>query len=311
MKSRSTPVQQPTTIRITERDLALFEALSSYRVLSTAQVAALFTPSYDSARRLLRRLYQAKLIVRVFQPVVRSSFARESIWALSRRGAMEVSRSRDCSLPSYLSTKDQKGNLSLDHTLARNDFRICFEKLDTLGELELVAWRQSKEELRCHSELRGPLGGLERVTLIADGYLEVRRSGRKYHMLLEADMGTTSQKRMSRKYQAYWSWWKNGGHGDRFGASNIRVLTVTTTYQRLGNLRNLALEAPATSRGGTGLFWFTTLAHVDVNAPRELLENVWWSSRSGENNAIQLFNYEEAKKTILQTHITRPEDSSL
>lgn len=279
--SSATRTKKTPNVRITDRDLALFEALSSYRIFSTAQVAALFTPSYDAAERMLRRLHRAELILRVFLPVVRSGSAKESVWALARKGAAEVARARECPLPSHMTAREQRSNLFIDHTLARNDFRICFELLHRQGKLELLTWKQSPEEIGANAELRGPHGGRLRVPLVPDGYLVVRYHGKTSHLLLEADMGTLALKRMALKYRGYWTWWKQDAHRRRFAADNLRVLTVTSSYTRLDNLRRLAANAPNRDRKGSGLFWFSTLTHVDPRAPEELLERVWWSARVG------------------------------
>ncbi len=277
------------SVRITDRDLKLFEALSSYRILSTAQVASLFTPSYSAAQTLLRRLHRAGLILQLFQPIGGSKAAKEAVWALARKGAAEVARARESPLPSHLTAKDERSNLFIDHTLARNDFRICFELLHREGALELLAWKQSKDELCCRSELRGPYGGRNTVTLIADGYLVVRCNNKVYYLLLESDMGTTALKRMDEKYRAYWTWWKNGGHRKRFGATNIRVLTVTTSYKRMGNLQNLAKSAPDRERNGSGLFWFSMMGYIDPNAAGEVLDRVWWTALVKQPDAQRLF----------------------
>jgi len=271
-------MKKDTKIRISCRDLALFEALSSYRILSTSQVAVLFTPSYTAAQRLLRRLHNADTIIRVFEPIARSGSAKESVWALARRGAAELSRRNEIPLPSHLSEKDTRSNLFIDHTLARNDFRICFELLSKRGKLELLDWKQSPDDIGFTVELRGPHGGIQRVPLVADGYVVVRCKGKTHHLLLESDMGTMSLKRMERKYRAYWKWWKNGGHKSEFDAGNMRILTVTSSYRRLDNLRRLAMSAPANGHNGSGLFWFSTLPHVDPNVPDEVLERVWWAA---------------------------------
>jgi len=289
-KSKKTTKTTLKTVRLNERDIEVFEALASHRLLSTAQIACLFTPTYDAARRLMRRLRKAELVIRIFQPVGGTKSAKESVWALARKGAAEVARSRECPLPSHLTARDRHSNLFIDHTLARNDFRICFELLHRSKKLELLRWEQAKDEVKCVGELRGPFGIGERVSLIADGYLVVRYKGKAYHLLLESDMGTTALKRMDAKFKGYWRWWKYKGPKKSFGASNVRVLTVTSSYARLGNLRQLAMHAPDQTRRGSGLFWFTTLGHIDPHVPEDVLEKIWWSAHVGKDEPIHLFN---------------------
>jgi len=233
-------------------------------------------------------LHRAELIIRVFQPIARSGSAQESIWALARKGAAEVARAKECPLPSHMTAKEQRSNLFIDHTLARNDFRICFELLHRQGKLELLTWKQSPEEIGVQTELRGPHGGRLRVPLVPDGYFAVRYKDQTCHLLLESDMGTVALKRMALKYRGYWTWWKQGEHRRRFAADNLRVLTVTSSYTRLDNLRRLAMNAPNRVRKGSGLFWFSTLAHVDPRAPEELLERIWWSARASASSASLL-----------------------
>ncbi len=273
---------EQTTLRLTERDDEVLDALGSYRFLTGAQLATLWFPSAAAAGARLRALLARELVVRVFMPVRPFDRTATTIWALSAKGARRVREVSEGARPDFLSAKDRRSALFLDHTLRRNDVRICLEVLDRRAPgLHLLRWAQAPEDVRGAAVVPVGRGARERVPIVPDGFFALRHAGRVQAFCVEIDMGTVSPVAMARRYRAYWAWWKRGGMAGRFGEVPLRVLTLTTTPARLERLRRLAVVAPTGGRAGSGLFWFSLLAAADINAPERLIAGPWAVARAG------------------------------
>jgi len=111
-------------------------------------------------------------------------------------------------------------------------------------------------------------------------------NSRRAFFFLEADRGTMpvirrnlSQTSFHRKLLAYEATWSQSIHRARFGFHRFRVLTVTTSTERLRSL----VEAYSSLKSGHGLFLFTdqkSLKESGVFSP------VWQSGRQGESTSL-------------------------
>lgn len=114
--------------------------------------------------------------------------------------------------------------------------------------------------------------GARKVRVIPDGYfvIEFQQAEQPDHFFLEVDRGTMSNSRWQGKVKAYVRFRAAGLSQEHYGTENFRVLTVTTSQQRLQNLKG-ATEAA----GGKFYFWFTTQEQVDIWLPQRFLEAAW------------------------------------
>lgn len=265
----------PSSIRITDRDLAVLDALGDYRFLSIPQLAILFFPSKGTAETRLRQLYQHHLAVRVYLPARPYSRTTSTIYGLGAKGAGLLIPLHDGVRPPCLSARDQRSGLFLDHTLRRNDLRIALQRLHSgHPDFELVSWHQAKEDVRARAEIE--VGRkTEMVTLIPDGVFGLLRHGILHTCAVEIDLGTVRLEEMRKRYRAYWSFWKYGGALRTYGRCSFRVLTLATTPRRIEALRQAAASIPEARGTGSGLFWFASLDVADPKNPDRLLEPVW------------------------------------
>jgi len=125
--------------------------------------------------------------------------------------------------------------------------------------------------------------------LIPDAMFKIRHGGQDHFFLLEIDKGTVAQKWMLKRYQAYYDWWKTGGHLQDFGITSVRILTVTTSQKRMDNLMRACCEI---KRGGRGsaLFWFTTIKNVDIFKPKRLLAHIWRKALTDDTKLYSLLD---------------------
>lgn len=266
---------QPTVLRLMPRDLDILDDLSSYRFLSVPQVTALYFGSAATAEGRLRQLHDAGLVVRVFMPVRPFDKTATTIYALGAKGAALLAPRHEGVRPRHLTPKDRRSALFLDHTLRRNDVRICLELLDrTLPRFHLLTWKQAPEDVRGAAIVRSPTGGQVRVPVVPDGFFAFRMRGVVTAYCLEVDMGTVNTEKMLARYRAYQTWWREGGAARKFGPAPLRVLTMTSTPSRMETLRRLGrLALPRTTR--SGLLWFALLRVADIADPLKLLRGGW------------------------------------
>jgi hypothetical protein len=151
---------------------------------------------------------------------------------------------------------------------------------------ELVRWIDDRslhrKEMKDYVTLATTSDTQQSVAVVPDGYVAIRAHGRIYHRFLEADLGTVTghstkdgRRDWARKCRAYLEYYRSGAFLKRYGARGLRVLTVTTSEQRLSTLRTVTVNA-----GGRQLFLFTTfarLAHADV-----LTDPIWQPAHDDE-----------------------------
>lgn len=267
------------TLRYTDRDLDVLDALADYRFLSIPQIQTLFFPTNGSTETRLRRLYEHDLVVRLYMPARPYDRRVHTIYGLSVQGAKLLRDRHEGVQPAHLSPKNERSALFLDHTLRRNDLRICLTLLCRANpKVELVSWEQTPEQVRARAEV--PVGrDTERVSLIPDAVFVLRQGDSRAAFAVEIDMGTVRVTSMAERYRAYWCWWKAGGPAKRFGPVPFRVLTLTTTAAHLAALKRVATQAPVSGRKGSGLFWFALLSSIDIKNPASVLAPTWQVAR--------------------------------
>jgi hypothetical protein len=271
-------------LRLTERDIQILQALGSYRFLSVPQLQALFFPSASSSERRMRELTEAGYVTRVFMPARPYDRQVHTIFALSPFGGRFL-KDADGELDlQTVSESDKRTALFLDHTLRRNDVRVCLELLAREDpRIQLLTWKQRVEDVK--TVVRICTGrSVERVPLIPDGVFVLLVEGHTHGFAVEVDMGSVQLTRMERRYRGYWRWQKDHGPERRFGVDSFRVLTLTTTDRRLEALRKAAMKAPERRGSDSGLFWFARLVTADIEEPLTLLSPVWTTAvrRTGE-----------------------------
>lgn len=279
------------SLRLTERDHNLLEALADYRFLSPSQAATLLFPTPAAAQDRMRRLQKAGLLTSVFMPVRPTSRAHVSIFALASQGARMIAPRFNGLRPRHLTAREARSGLFLEHTLKRNDFRIALERL-TLQDrrFSLLAWQQAPDQVRASARIT--LGGRReyRVPMVPDGVAQVRMKGACEVFAVEIDCGTVPIERMWRRYRGYWKWWRTGGTAARYGPVPYRVLTLAPDQKRLDALRKAAARAPESGHQGSQLFWFAPLSVSDPATPAAILEAVWTTAKLPRSEPATLFS---------------------
>lgn len=227
-------------IRITSRDYSILRSVGDYRILSTGQVCRLYFRTIQKARKRLFRLWQHGLLDRRFQPVKLGDRPSETLYVLSRIGALalafRVGSSESAPQPS---PPERHGSpLFLAHTLARNDFRLLLElSVGRHAGWSLGGWSQGTEIARTVSFVsRHPAPSVKRIKLIADGYFELKIGENELRAYVEIDRGTISLRKLAMRLEAYFALHR---HMVDRQAPGFYVLLVVSSRQRLQNIKKI------------------------------------------------------------------------
>ncbi|MEZ4676469.1 MAG: hypothetical protein R2932_19765 [Caldilineaceae bacterium] len=161
---------------------------------------------------------------------------------------------------------------------AENEAYFTFQAACTQSDVTLQLWKSDRTLLKEHKGKKvkyvGPHGGsMYQKVLIPDGYYIFSRpvtvNGRTGRVLdritVEVDMGTQTlkqrqqtikhpQRTWEHKVNAYLAYFQsNGVYAQLYGSTAGRVLTITTSEERLRNMVQVT-----ESVGGNERFWFCT-----------------------------------------------------
>ena len=291
-------------VRLTERDIAIIQAVYEYRALTTIQIQRLLFPVCAAAesangRRVvaqqrLKLLYHNEYLTRDERPTKLSEGRQALVYFLDKRGAQLLATYLKIE-PTELDWRPRDnvsgaGWLFLDHLLHTNDVRLGLTSAAQASECQITRWIDDRalrrREMKEYVMLKTESGVNERVAIVPDGFFSLVRGETVFHHFVEVDLATvvglsskSGRRDWARKVRAYLAYHQSGQYKARYGAQEFRVLTVTTGQGRLENLRAITEEA-----GGKHRFWFTTFEQL---ATMHLLtEKVW--SHAGQHDLRSL-----------------------
>jgi len=261
-------------IQITERDRNLIQLVHQHRFLRSSHITALVG---DSSQQLLRRLQLLFHHSYLERPRAQIGYFHQGgsqpmVYGLGSRGAAFLGQESG-SLQRKLnwSLKNRGiGRLFLEHALLISDVMVGFElACRKFGRVRLLTCDQLPlpDELRNHREpfrWQVTLSNRHKLGLIPDQVFALefadRPPGRnRAFFFLEADRATMpvvrqnlSQTSFFRKLLAYEATWTQGLHRSQFGFHRFRVITVTSSRQRVESM----VAACQNLERGRGLFLF-------------------------------------------------------
>lgn len=294
-KSRAGSRQRPGFL-LQARDLAIVQAVIRHRVLSTNQIATLFFDPEGGrvsslCRHRLRLLTKSGFLERHFQLqqprdgrlphlFMPTAMGVELVEAELGADAIELGWK-----PEYNSVKWP----FLAHQLALNDVYVSFARRPAPGGWTIGSWVDDRILKQAHTKTVSISEGkkTEKVGVVPDAYmtLELQRPPWQLHFFIERDRGTmpaTASKPLGhswhRRILAYNAAFEQGLFHDVYGTSNIRVLTVTDTADRLANLKR------ATEASGRGRYWFGMMKQLEDGNP--YTDPIW--HRAGFEKPVSL-----------------------
>jgi hypothetical protein len=264
---------------LTPARLQLLRYIAEYKILSLPQLARLACPSQKSARRHMRRLFDAGLVEII--PVPRAALAgpevpnnadllfgsAPNIYTVSRPGAKLL---QDSGLTESLATAAEYGprnSVFLSHELALRDVRVWFELTARQAlDHEIVRWCDGKEAEMDLKRTRPP------KSVRPDAWFVYGLCRKALVCCIEVDQGTErgTSGRWKEKLSAYQELLASGKLQEVTGFRNARILVVTVTPRRRDALAETICHG--TDRAAAEQYWVACGA--DMLRPG-LTEAIW------------------------------------
>jgi len=225
-----------------------------------------------AAQRRLKKMRDAGLIRVVGQWMLREQGAQEYIYTLDKAGAEVVSVvfGLDPATIDWKPNSREQSYLFMNHLLAANDVGVAITLSCKKQGYSLLTWLHEielrKQVMRDYVELAQAHAGepAKRMAVVPDNFFRIKAHSIIGHFPAELDRDTESLKKVwGEKVLAYIQYHATGAYQKRYGARNFRLITVTTTQERLLNLK-AATEAVAP---GDDRFYFTTMDKVVTKQP--------------------------------------------
>ena len=271
------------TMRLTPDDRAIIVHVGLRRFLTTAHLFKLFPKrSQQNFRWRLARLFDAHYLDRPKAQVNHFSTTANSsmVHALGNKGAELFAHMQHATAP-LTDWTDKNRSLTrpyIEHALLVADVMIALEpQLQSRTDLEVI--RDAELRAALPPAIKRPsvpwsfsarlahAGKYHTMSIAPDAAFALRflDFGRRSFFFLEADRATMPIERSSllqssfkRKLQVYLAAHRANEILQRFGFNNLRVLTVTTSMERIQSM--LAVVKIICAGKGQGMFLFTDVA---------------------------------------------------
>jgi hypothetical protein len=187
----------------------------------------------------------------------------------------------------------RSGAIFLAHTLGIADFMVGLElacrregPITRIGEEDIIAaapaeTRAAREPLRWEA-VSVERGKRERWSVIPDGVFGLSfPDGTASYFLLEYDRGTIpiyrrggDHRSIRRKFKTYYDGWRTERHVEQFGLKQMRVLTITSSAERMHNM--VGCVRNITDGRGSAFFLF---GHRSMLEATNVLKVEWTNGR--------------------------------
>jgi hypothetical protein len=295
----------PPPLQLTERDIDIVRLIARHRFLTSDHVRALVDGSGKNLTNRLKALFEHRYLDRpecqydTYRP---GGGSKVIAYALADRGARLLSE-QPGGKRSYWTHKNKSvGRPFLEHTLAIADFAVRLaasvrerDGVELVDGDELIAGLPAPTQA-LDKPLRIEVPVILTGTRVAIGLepdyafaLHLKEAKRKAFFLVEVDRGTMPIERRDirqtsivRKLVGYHSFWKQKQFEGAFGWKNFRVLFVTPSAERVGNM--IAASEKNMLTRGSPLFLFNdedTLYSVG-----DLLARDWRDSNNNEQRLL-------------------------
>ncbi|MEZ5246687.1 MAG: replication-relaxation family protein [Acidimicrobiales bacterium] len=225
---------------LSERDLDILNDVARFRLISGAQVQALWfgddPAAGRSARRALLRLTQSEVLARLDRRIggVRAGSAGH-VYRAGPAGKRLLGMRRR--------VDDEPGLHHLRHTLAVAQLYVDLSVGFSKSGLKLITFEPEPD---CWRDFLGGHG--ESVTLKPDGFASLEDEHRRRLWFIEVDLGTVSSTSLRNKLRVYRSYLSTGTEQAEHGVFP-RVVWVTPTGERRRHIAVL-LQAENENVGG-------------------------------------------------------------
>lgn len=296
--------EQPRALNLTARHFSLLENIARFRLISSQQLALLDGGSEQNVSRALLALYENGYVERPVAQVtsrILHEGSRRMIYGLTRAGAALLRDNGYDVRRRLLDGIDKNrgaGWRFVEHTVAISDFMVALEvALRGIPHIRLLERGEILEDApKTHRDRQVklsatvPIGNTRRrESVIPDAFFGLRFNDEdESYFMLELDRGEMPVERFKDRYRTYFAKKllvyyeanRQKQHIDELGIPNFRVLTVTTTPERVTQMLDALKEI--TGGKGSNMFLFADSASLAEQKPAAL------SWRSGKGSLVTL-----------------------
>ena len=274
---------KPASMQLTDRDVAILRALEQHRFLTTDHLLALTGgTSRQGITRRLRELFDTKYVDRPRAQMMALAYAdkRPMVYALGNAGAELLANRFQTPLPDvYWTEKNRRVKEKfVEHTLGIANFMVDLEiACRSAGNVRIITkddiltsapetTRRKRHPFRWQTRIHWN-DQWHDIAIVPDIIFGLHYTNRpegknKAYFVVEIDRGTMpitrrdiGQTSFARKLHSYADTFERKLHLEQFGIKNFRVLTVTTSQERVETMKaaylsEVSVKAPA------GLFLF-------------------------------------------------------
>ena len=231
----------PPPMRLTDRDKRIIEAVYQLRFLTRDQIKKLEFEegSMTACQRRLSLLFHNGYLSAIQKPIPIGYGSSKRVYCLSKKGADLISHlygEKEAREINWNKKRNQVENFFIEHTLAINNVRIAFLKAVLETEDYDLFWFNEKEVKAWKEKIDDPENSGKTIAITPDAFLYLLGQEKKAYYFLEVDRATESNRRWQDKIRGYVEYVKSGKYQARFKTSALRVLTITTSKERMANL---------------------------------------------------------------------------
>ena len=288
-------------IRLTERDREIIRLVHRFRFVRSSHICSLIPGSPQQLLRRLKLLYHHGFLERPRAQIdyYHRGGSRHMVYGLGSKGAPFLRSDFD---PGFGQVRWGEKNRAatrvfLEHALLVSDVMVAIElacrrtgiRLLTARELAVEDKNTGKRrpfrwQVKISNRLK--LGVIPDYVFALD-FKYQSCTGNRAFFFLEADRATMpvirknlSQTSFYRKIRAYEATWSQSIHQTQFGFHRFRVLTVTTSAERVKSL----VEACSKLERGQGLFLFAD--QTILEKPGDMFSAVWQTGKEGKTVSL-------------------------
>jgi len=263
----------PPSMRLTDRDKRIVEAVYQLRFLTRDQIKLLEFGdcSMTACQRRLSLLFHNGYLSAVHKPIPTGYGSSKRVYCLSKKGAALIAHlysEKEARKIKWNEKQNKVETFFIEHTLAINDVRIAFFKEVLEDKAYELSWSDEKEVKAWKEKVDDPDNQGKTLPVTPDSFLSLTGNKKKANYFLEVDRATESNRRWKDKVRGYVEYVLSGKYYEKFKSEALRIITVTTTQERLNNLLNTTKSV-----NHADFFLFTTFGQIKDNSV--LFGNIW------------------------------------
>jgi len=274
----------PPPMRLTDRDKRIVEAVYQLRFLTRDQIKKLEFEkgSMTACQRRLSLLYHNGYLSAVHKLVPTGYGSSKRAYCLSKKGAALISHlygEKEARQIKWNEKHNRVETFFIEHTLAINDVRIAFLKAVLETDDYNLFWFNEQEVKAWKEKIDDPEKSGKTLPITPDSFLYLLGKDKKAYFFLEVDRATESNRRWRDKIRGYVEYVKSGKYQERFQTSALRVLTVTTSKERMANLIK-------TTQSVENAYFFLFATFDQIKDKNIIFNPVWGSAEKGDLKSL-------------------------